>query len=205
MAYLRIKGVVEDLYQTGFKIFTTADFAKHFKIPKRKAVLFLSRNTFKGYFTRLKKGLYYLTEYPPSVFNIANITYQPSYVSLDTALSYYKIIPETIYSITSITSKHSKSIIINNQEYKYHMLDKKLYFGYTLQTINTANVLIAEKEKALIDYIYFIARGSREMNDRINLKTINKILLVKHFQFYKESIKNKLFIKRMEVIIGNLK
>ena len=205
MAYLIISKIIKNLNQTGFQIFTTADFAKHFKIPKRKATLFLSRNTHKKYFTRIKKGFYYLTEYPPSVFNIANIVYQPSYVSLDTALSYYKIIPETIYTITSVTSKHSKSITINNQEYKYHKLNKKLYFGYKLQTINASNILIAEKEKALLDYIYYIARGNREMNNRMNLKTIDKSLLIRHFHFFKKNIKNKLFINKMESIINSLK
>ena len=204
MAYLIISKIIKNLSEAGFKIFTTANFAKHFKIPTRKATLFLSRNTRKKYFTRIKKGFYYITEYPPSVFNIANIVYQPSYISLDTALSYYKIIPETIYTITSVTSKHSKSITINNQEFKYQKLDKKLYFGYKLQTINASNILIAEKEKALLDYIYFIARGNREMNDRMNLSAINKNLLKKHFQYYKKNIHNKLFLKKMESIINNL-
>ncbi|MDP2684753.1 MAG: hypothetical protein Q8P20_07000 [bacterium] len=205
MTYLQINKIISNLKEAGFQIFTLDDFAKRFKLPKRKATLFLSRNIKKNYFTRIKNGLYYLTENPPAIFNIANISIQPSYISIETALSYYNIIPETIYSITSMTTKHSKSLIINNQEYKYHKLSKKLYFGYVLKNINGYNIFIAEKEKALLDYIYYIARGNREMNDRINLKTINRSLLIKHFQYFKKEINNKLFVKKMELIIDSLK
>ena len=38
-------------------------------------------------------------------FLIANKIYNPSYVSFEMALSYYRLIPEGVYSITSATAK----------------------------------------------------------------------------------------------------
>ena len=69
----------------------------------------------KGYLQSLKKGLYELT-YPkdliiPDLY-IANKIYQPSYVSLATALSNYSIIPEVSMSVTSVTTNKTKTLII---------------------------------------------------------------------------------------------
>ncbi len=36
---------------------------------------------------------------------LANKIVQPSYISLESALSYYQIIPERVYGVTSVTSK----------------------------------------------------------------------------------------------------
>ena len=61
---------------------------------------------------RLKKGLYVVA---PSVSRvalstelIANHLYAPSYISMQTALRYYGLIPEAVYTTQSMTLKHSR-------------------------------------------------------------------------------------------------
>lgn len=64
-----------------------------------------------GWLKPLKKGLYelvYLRKGQSSDLFIANKLYEPSYVSLDTALSYYSIIPEVAMGVTSITTKPTR-------------------------------------------------------------------------------------------------
>lgn len=205
MAYLRINEVINKLSKAGFKIFTTSDFARYLKISKRKATLFLTRNTRKQYFTRLMRDVYCLTSEPPSTFSIANAVVQPSYISLDTALSYYKIIPETVYSVTSITPRHSRSLVINNIEYKYHQLKKKLFFGIRSLKEGNSYIFMATKEKALLDYLYFVARGKRLYNDRINIKLINKKRLLGYHREFRKIIINKYLVKKLDRLINNIK
>jgi len=205
MKYLKITEIINSLRKKRFKIFTTSDFAKLLGISKRKATLLLTRNTRKQYFTRLIKGVYCLTGDLPSTFSIANAVLRPSYISLDTALSYYKMIPETIYSVTSITTRHSRSIIISNMEYKYHQLAKKLYFGIRPIKENDSYIFMAEKEKALLDYLYFVANGKRVYNDRLSVKTIDKKRFSVYQQEFKKNIKNKFLLKKLESLIHNIK
>lgn len=205
MVYIRINEVINNLKQKGFQIFSTSDFAKHLKISKRKATLLLTRNTRKKYFTRLIRDLYCITSEPLSTLSIANAAVRPSYISLDTALSYYKIIPETVYAVTSITTRHSKSMTINNIEYKYHQLNKKLYFGVRSIKEGDFYIFMVDKEKALLDYLYFVARGKRILNDRLDMKIINKKRLSTYHHEFRKNIKNKFLVRKLDLLINSIK
>ena len=112
----------------------------------------------KGWINSLKKGLYELTY--PDGFNIpdlyiANRMYQPSYISLETALSYFGVIPEISMAVTSITTKPTRQYKNTSGLFIYHTVRPELFKGYYVEEIQKFNVLIAEPEKAFIDYLYF--------------------------------------------------
>jgi len=81
------------------KIFTPLDFQRIFEINYQTAKKAIFRYKKAGILTEAKKGLYFLSPEPPPEFEIANKLYQPSYISLETALSFYGLIPETIFKI----------------------------------------------------------------------------------------------------------
>lgn len=109
----------------------------------------------------LKKSLYVLgDEYRSQKLNkeiIANLIYGPSYISFDSALSYYGIIPEKVTITTSITPKRAKkfSTVFGNFNYLHSSFD---YYsiGIVQEKIgNQYHFLIASPEKALCDKIVF--------------------------------------------------
>lgn len=111
----------------------------------------------KGWIISLKKGLYEFA-YPrvlniPDLF-IANKLYQPSYVSLETALSYYSVIPEVTMAVTSITTKPTRSYKNNHGLFFYRTVRPEIFQGYIILEIQGFSILIAEPEKAFIDYLY---------------------------------------------------
>ena len=55
----------------------------------------------------ITKGLYETNEHVDP-FYLANPIYAPSYISFETALSYYDLIPERVYMIKSATFKKRK-------------------------------------------------------------------------------------------------
>ncbi|MCG2758861.1 MAG: hypothetical protein L6263_10560, partial [Desulfobacteraceae bacterium] len=62
----------------------------------------------KGYIKKIIRGYYIFAnlELDENVlFEIANRIYSPSYISFEMALSYYQIIPERVYGLTSATSR----------------------------------------------------------------------------------------------------
>jgi phage terminase large subunit-like protein len=88
-------------------------------------------------------------------FLIANHLYGPSYVSLDSALSYWGLIPESVYQITSVCFKPSKSLNAAGRRYRFQHVPTD-YYTLGIQTVErtpTQHVLIASPEKALCDKI----------------------------------------------------
>ena len=66
-----------------------------------------------GKIIRLKKGLFVVSPNESgeliSMELIANHIYGPSYVSMETALRYYGLIPEAVYEFRSMTTKSSRT------------------------------------------------------------------------------------------------
>jgi len=167
------------------KIFSSLDIQRIFKAGRKTAERFLARYIKRGLIIRLRRGFYCFSTYPPSAFEIANKIYQPSYISFDKALSYYNMIPETIYSITSASSLSSREFRVNNLIYTYQKIKKKAYCGYRPQNIAGHTVMLAEPEKALADYLYFVALKKRGLHyERLDLKKIKKSKLIRYSRLY---------------------
>lgn len=113
----------------------------------------------KGYLVQISRGLYIpakrLSLGGPEPFLIANHLYGPSYISLDTALSYWGMIPERVFEITSVTSRLSKTFRTKVGVFTYAHIPLS-YYSIGMQALDLTNkqtVLIACKEKALCDKI----------------------------------------------------
>ena len=102
---------------------------------------------------RLKRWLYTLNKNSDSL-KVANALVNPSYISLETVLSYNSIIPDSVTSYTSISTKTTKSFQNNYGAFYYYNLKDSLYFWYKYEN----GVFIAEKEKAILDYFYLKSR-----------------------------------------------
>ncbi len=113
----------------------------------------------KGELIRLKKGLYTLgKDYQttsPDAISLANILYAPSYVSFDYALSYYGLIPERVYEITSATMRMKKEFDTPLGRFTYKPVPLQAYalgIDWLYDDIHGGK-LIATLEKALCDKI----------------------------------------------------
>ena len=113
----------------------------------------------KGLVLGLKRGLYTLNANERSVglsrFFLANNLYAPSYISLESALSYYKLIPEKVVSVTSVAPRKTKTFKNPLGVYSFRNVKKSLFFGFSEAWDEFGfKYLIAEPEKALLDYLY---------------------------------------------------
>ncbi len=114
----------------------------------------------RGILTPLKSG-YYI--YNPLHNNtlvskeiIANVLLGPSYISLDFALWFHGLIPESVHEVTSITTKRSKSFETAYGVFSYQQIKKELFnIGLEIKSSKSGNFIIAGKEKALCDKVYF--------------------------------------------------
>jgi len=184
-----VKKLNLNLIRNNFKnkgIFTFSPFSlqKYFDVSLNTANLFLCRNVKKKNIIKLRNNLYSFAGEYINEMHIANKIYEPSYVSLEYALSFYNIIPETIYSVTSVTTKTTREFIANNITYSFLHIKKPAFTGYIKKHINGQMALIAEPEKALADWLYFLSLGKKGINDRLELKNINKKILIKYSKLF---------------------
>ncbi|MDO4496734.1 MAG: hypothetical protein Q4B58_02710 [Bacteroidales bacterium] len=111
-----------------------------------------------GKVIRLKKGLYVvdpkISRVPLSTELIANHLYAPSYVSMQTALRYYGLIPEAVYTTQSMTLKHTRSFDTPIGRFEYQMMSREAFhIGVTSINKQSYAFLMATPEKALCDLI----------------------------------------------------
>ena len=178
MRNLNLLTVQKRLAQLNIKILTPLEFRRIFNISKRVSQYHLEEYTKKGVFLRLKKGVYANLSNNPPPFLMANKIYQPSYISFESALSYYGLIPETVYSVTSATVKATREFSSQNYHFVFHRIKKEAFAGYTPIEMGGETILIAQPEKALADFLYFVSLGKRKLPDRLNLKKIEKKALI---------------------------
>lgn len=114
----------------------------------------------EGLIQTLKRGLY-LHKSPFINTNIskeiiANTLLSPSYISFDYALYFYGLIPESVYDVTSATTKRSKSFKTDIGVFSFKEIPKELYqIGLKIESTKNGNFIIASKEKALCDKVYY--------------------------------------------------
>lgn len=181
MKYIEI---LEKCRRSGFKLFTSAEFREMLGLTPASAKFLLIRYTARGILVRLKRNLYAWKYHLPSTWAIANHLYKPSFVSMESGLSYYGLIPESLYAVTSITVKPTRHFELNGVAYEYHTIKKNVFRSYRGVQISGETVLVAEREKALADYFYFIFLKKRTVNKRLKLNEVKKKVLESYVRAY---------------------
>ncbi|PSL33361.1 type IV toxin-antitoxin system AbiEi family antitoxin domain-containing protein [Chitinophaga ginsengisoli] len=129
----------------------------------------------KGELITIKKGLYIpgpkMNIAKPEPFLVANHLWGPSYISLETALSYWGLIPERVYEISSVTIKTTKTYKTPIGRFSYFHMSLP-YYSFGIQSVSLTPkqvVLIASPEKALCDKIVMTSgvflRSSRQVQE----------------------------------------
>lgn len=196
---MEILKIQQKLLEKGIGIFTALEFRRLTGLSYIAGQRILERYTRKGMFHRLKKGFYVFTLARIPAWLIANRLVRPSYISYESALSYYGIIPETVYSITSATTKKPAEIEVEEKSFVYHSMKRNVFTGYLPLEMEGQTVFVAEPEKALCDYLYLVFLRKKELNERLNIKKISSVKLIKYASLFKP----KVFIKWVRNVILN--
>lgn len=129
---------------------------------------------------QLKRGIYLLAEpyrkIKTTEFYIAGVLKNPSYISLEKALEYHGLIPESVAVLTSVTTKRPASFKTPLGVYDYRHIKPSLFWGYTSLVIQGQTSFMAAPEKALLDFFY-LRQGevSLEYLDELRLQRVENI------------------------------
>jgi predicted transcriptional regulator of viral defense system len=155
--------------------------------PEPQVQARLSRWRRQGKLIQLRRGRYLLPEAvrrrEPSLFYIANYLHRPSYVSLQSALEHYGLIPEATGAVLSITSLHGRTWRTPVGTFRYRSIHARRFWGYREEELmhggerrSQQRFLIAAPEKALLDLIYLDAgEWTRERLAALRLQNVEGI------------------------------
>lgn len=165
--------IIMTFKKQNISLFTISDFARLFNLKNNNTLYKkIQRLEKQKIIKKIINGKYLFSISNADEFTIAHFILNPSYISLESALSFYGIMTGFSYSITSISTKPPKTVIVDEKEYSYSHINPSLFWGYE----KNGQFLIADKEKALLDYIYFSLKGLRTMLDfdEIDITQIDK-------------------------------
>jgi predicted transcriptional regulator of viral defense system len=153
MTYLELRDLMKD-----FTVFSVRDIARVDPAFHRRR---LNEWQDKGYLRKVIKGFYIfadrvLDEW--ALFEIANRIYKPSYVSLESALAHHQLIPESVYGVTSVSTRRSYRFASAVADFHYRTVKPRLFFGYDLAADGGKRVKIARPAKAFLDFLYLNPR-----------------------------------------------
>lgn len=154
---------IHTLREKGISLFTYADIRKIFGVGASTAKSLLGRLKDKNIIESLVRGKYrfLLAEQPAEDFEIANFIYAPSCVSLESALSYYGIVDQVPYQITSVTPRKTRGFEVGVKTFAYAHIKPKFFCDYKRE----GGFLIAKPQKAVFDFLYLVYKGARSSNN----------------------------------------
>lgn len=163
----------------------------------------------KGYILKIRNEWYCLPEFledPYSSWIIANLVHTPSYISLESALDYYGLIPEGVFMTTSVTTKRPIRLNMAGQNYSYSYIKTDKFKGYRLIASGKyeRKIRIASLEKAIVDFFYFRSyyKTIKEISElRFNEPVLRESLRPEHVFQYLEEFKNKELENRVNLML----
>lgn len=111
----------------------------------------LTRLVDKKVIKRICRGYYANPFSLPTIEEISAQIYKPSYVSLESVLSNNGILSQIPQALTCVTTKTPRVFDTAFGTIEYRQIKKAYFWGLYKE----GNYLIAEPEKALVDFIYF--------------------------------------------------
>ena len=184
--------LIQTLQSLNRDYFTIADLEKITNLSRSSLKVSLSRLVKNKVLIRLKRGIYVLKNSLLNIEKIANQLYYPSYLSFESALSYYGILSQVSYTKTFATNNISKRLILGKTEIEFRRLKSSLFFGYMLKN----GIYIAEPEKALLDQLYMVVNSRAT----INLKELD--LSIVRFPILRKY--SKKFPQNVQKVIGGI-
>lgn len=186
-----------------FPVFSIREIEKHFPgFDSRRLVEWQE----KGYIQKLRNRFYFFTDNTVNeryLFFAANELYSPSYVSLESALSWYGFIPEGVFQVTSCSSRKTQSFETPLGVFSYRHIKPALFLGYQLEEWGNHRFTIAEPEKTVIDYLYLhheIADPDDFESLRWNSTEMNNSLSMEKVDIYASHIGSKTLRKRLTLL-----
>ena len=168
----------------------------------------LTRWTKQNLLVKLRNSWYSFPEYlkTPNIQNfVSNKIYNPSYVSLHSALAFYGIIPEAIVQTTAVSSLKKANFENVFGSFSYQQILPELMFGNEQKTfLNKHSLIFATPEKAILDllYLYPLYNNEQEIRElRFDEEFMQEDLNVDRLNEFTDRFKSKILRNRVNLLL----
>jgi predicted transcriptional regulator of viral defense system len=115
---------------------------------------------------QLRRGVYSISppyqKVKPHPFLVANRLQRASYVSAQSALSYYNMLPDIVNTTISVTAGRSENLQTALGSFEFRHIKPSLLHGYRMIDLGGQEALLATPEKALLDLVYLQPGGETD-------------------------------------------
>lgn len=194
MESIHFSKAIQIFHEKRISLFDLSSARKIFRVENPNTLYkLLERLEQKKAILRLKPGKFIFAFAQAHEFEIANFLLTPSYISLESALSFYGILSQFPHSITSVTTRKTRKYQALGKLYEYSHFNAPYFFGYVRQD----KFLIAEPEKALLDLLYLASKGLVKVHLN-ELELSNATINRKKFWDYARKMEHQLLRKFLE-------
>jgi predicted transcriptional regulator of viral defense system len=178
----------------GSDVILASELANKYKLPVPSVQKALLRLRDRGLVSRVAEGVYAnKLVRDVAAADFIRILRPNSYVSLESALSHWGLSTQSPVALTCVTTGKPKEYRVPEFEIRFKTISRKLYWGFAEKQTRYTTYLLAEPEKALLDWIYLsLQGGSRPSLDEIEFKFASKEKLVRYASKFPGSVRNVL-------------
>lgn len=156
--------VISRLSYEKLSVLTRDQFDQLFRFPPKARDKTITRLTKKGIFKIIKKGIYFYSplEAGPAGSNINEYVVPPLlfpqgnyYIGYSTMYNYYGFsdqISQTMYILNTTVQRQK---YIGNMLFKLIRVSPKRMYGFEKIKIRNSNVIVSDKERTIVDLVYF--------------------------------------------------
>ena len=123
-----------------------------------------------------------------STRDLVNVLRENAYVSLESGLREYGISTQSPRTLTCVTTERPKEFRARTITISYRSISPRLYWGFVRKTTRYGGYLIAEPEKAILDWIYLsIQNGAVPALDELDFSSVDRLKLLNYARRFPQS------------------
>jgi len=168
----------------------------------------LTRWAKQNLLVKLRNSWYSFPEHlkmPNIQYFVSNKIYNPSYISLHSALAFYGIIPEAIVQTTAVSSLKKANFENIFGSFSYQQVLPELMFGYEQKSfLNKQSLIFASPEKAILDLLYLYPQynNKQEIKElRFDEEFMQEDLNTERLNEFAEKFQSKTVRNRVDLLL----
>src|SRR5215469_10395868 len=175
-------------------VILASELASKYNLPVASVQKALLRLKHRGLVSRVAEGVYankLVRDIAAADF--IRVLRPYSYVSLESGLSHWGLSTQSPVALTCVTTGKPKEYRVPEFAIRFRAISRNLYWGFVEKQTRYGTYLIAEPEKALLDWVYLSLQGGiRPSLDEVDFKSVSKEKLAEYASKFPGSVRNVL-------------
>lgn len=171
-------------------ILRTDELARKYGVIPPAVTQALARQEQKGLVQHISNKVYYnWLAQDGSPRDLVNVLRKEAYISLESGLREYGISTQSPRTLTCVTTERQKEFKAGNIAISYRSISPRLYWGFIRKATRYGSYLLAEPEKAILDWIYLgLQNGTAPALDELDFDSVDRPKLLNYARRFPSSV-----------------